>query len=253
MRKLATRTRLHAVGFAAAFAFLVGLAGPAAASVGRSTEATPAEQSGVTAALVAAAIGEPAAAEAATEAKPAEAPATPPAEAAPVAAPAPAPAPAAPSAAELHPAGVTADQTRFTPTAEQLSNAKAIVEAGKAMGLPPRAWVIAIATSLQESQLKNIGNLGAANDHDSLGLFQQRPSSGWGTPEQIQDPIYSATAFYKGLVGVDGWQSLPLTSAAQKVQVSAYPDHYAKHEAQAGDIVNALYGTGPYAEIAKTV
>jgi hypothetical protein len=122
----------------------------------------------------------------------------------------------APADAELHPAAVTADQVTFTPTVEQMSNAKAIVAAGQAMGLPPRAWVIAVATSLQESQLKNIGDLGAANDHDSLGLFQQRPSSGWGTPEQIQDPIYSATAFYKGLVDVPGWQSLPLTQAARR-------------------------------------
>jgi hypothetical protein len=119
------------------------------------------------------------------------------------------------------------------------------------MNLPPRAWTIGVATSLQESNLYNIGHLGAKNDHDSQGLFQQRPSSGWGTPEQITDPTYAATKFYERLVKVDGWQDLPLTKAAQKVQVSAYPDHYAKHEAQAGDIINALYGTGPYAELAK--
>jgi len=246
-RKLATRTRLHAVGFTAAFALMVGLSAPAAAAVGQPTTSP---DDAVAAALVAAVTGEPTA----TEAKPADAPATPPAEAAPApAAPAAAPAPVAPSDAELHPAAVTPDQVTFTPTTEQMSNAKAIVAAGQAKGLPPRAWVIAIATSLQESQLKNIGDLGAANDHDSLGLFQQRPSSGWGTPEQIQDPIYSATAFYNGLVDVPGWQNLPLTQAAQKVQVSAYPDHYAKHEAQAGAMVSALYGVGPYAEIGKTV
>jgi hypothetical protein len=245
-RKLATRTRLHAVGFAAAFALMVGLSAPAAAAVGQPTQATPEESTA--AALVAAVTGESA------EANPAEAAPVAPVEAAPApAAPAPAPAPVAPADAELHTAAVTADQATFTPTVEQMSNAKAIVEAGKAMGLPPRAWVIAVATSLQESQLKNIGDLGAANDHDSLGLFQQRPSSGWGTPEQIQDPIYSATAFYKGLVDVQDWQSLPLTKAAQKVQVSAYPDHYAKHEAQAGAMVSALYGAGPFAEIAKAV
>jgi len=240
MRKLATRTRLHAVGFAGAFALMVGLSAPAAAAVGQPTTSP---DDAVAAALVAAVTGEPTA----TEAKPAEAPA----EAAPApAAPAAAPAPVAPSDAELHPAAVTPDQVTFTPTTEQMSNAKAIVAAGQAKGLPPRAWVIAIATSLQESQLKNIGDLGAANDHDSLGLFQQRPSSGWGTPEQIQDPIYSATAFYNGLVDVPGWQSLPLTQAAQKVQVSAYPDHYAKWEKVAGDLVNGFYGSGPYANTA---
>jgi hypothetical protein len=146
--------------------------------------------------------------------------------------------------------GVTAPQQTFTPDAQQIANAKAIVEAGKAMNLPPRAWTIAVATSLQECNLHNIGDLGAANDHDSLGLFQQRPSSGWGTPEQIQNPTYAATAFYKGLVDVPGWDSMPLTDAAQKVQVSAYPDHYAKHEAEAGAIITSLYGSGPFAGIA---
>ena len=114
------------------------------------------------------------------------------------------------------------------------------MEAGKAMNLPPRAWTIAVATSLQESNLYNIGHLGERNDHDSQGLFQQRPSSGWGTPEQITDPTYAATKFYQHLVKVDGWQDMPLTKAAQKVQVSAYPNHYAKHETQAGDIIQTV-------------
>ena len=141
-------------------------------------------------------------------------------------------------------------QESLNPTAEQLANAKAIMAAGQKMHLPARAWVIAIATSMQESQLKNIGNLGDANDHDSLGLFQQRPTSGWGTPEQLQDPAYSATAFYKGLTDVKGWNTMPLTDAAQAVQVSAFPDHYAKWEKVAGDLVNGFYGSGPYASAA---
>ena len=159
---------------------------------------------------------------------------------------------AAPSAEELHPLPITAQQKRFTPDAEQLANAKAIVDTAKQMGLPPRAWTIAVATSLQESNLHNIGHLGAKNDHDSLGLFQQRPSTGgWGTPEQIQDPHHASKKFLERLVQLDGWDRMPLTKAAQKVQVSAYPDHYAKHEAQAGDIINAIHGTGPYADLAK--
>jgi hypothetical protein len=157
----------------------------------------------------------------------------------------------APAGNVMHPVAVGAAQQQFTPSAEQLRNAKAIVDAGKSMGLPPRAWVIAIATSIQESQLKNLGDLGVNNDHDSLGLFQQRPASGWGTPAQLQDPNYAATAFYKGLVQVSNWDHIALTDAAQKVQVSAYPDHYAKHEVEAGDIVRALYGEGPYASVAK--
>ncbi|WP_198937656.1 DUF885 family protein, partial [Micromonospora sp. TSRI0369] len=94
-----------------------------------------------------------------------------------------------------------------------------------------------IATALQESKLENLGHLGDRNDHDSQGLFQQRPSSGWGTVEQITDPEYSTTAFLKGLKQVDGWQDMPLTKAAQTVQVSAYPDHYAQWEQQAADLV----------------
>ena len=161
-------------------------------------------------------------------------------------------APAAPSDQELHPLPVTAEQKQFTPDAEQLANAKAIVDTGKEMGLSPRAWEIAVATALQESNLHNLGHLGSKNDHDSLGLFQQRPTSGWGNPEQLTDPHYAASAFYKALVKVDGYESMPLTKAAQKVQVSAFPEHYAKHETQAGDIITALHGTGPYAETAKT-
>jgi hypothetical protein len=162
----------------------------------------------------------------------------------------------APSAEELHPLPITAEQKRFTPTKEQLENAKAIVDTAKEMGLPPRAWTIAVATSLQETNLRNLGHLGERNDHDSQGLFQQRPSSGWGTVDQITDPKYATKAFFdgtknnRGLLDIDGWQDLPLTQAAQKVQVSAYPNHYAKHEAQAGDIINALHGTGPYADLA---
>ena len=169
--------------------------------------------------------------------------------------PAPAPAaPTAPSDADLHPVPVTAAQTTATPDADQLANAKAIVQAGKDMNLPPRAWEIAVATSLQESNLHNLGNLGANNDHDSLGLFQQRTGTGgWGTADQIMDPHHAATMFYQRLVQTPGWDSMPLTQAAQKVQVSAYPQAYAGHETQAANIIDALYGTGPYADQATTL
>ncbi|MET7948614.1 hypothetical protein [Micromonospora sp. NPDC005324] len=129
------------------------------------------------------------------------------------------------------------DQSHITVNDEQAANVKAIIAATKKAGLPERAAVISIATSLQESKLENLGHLGDMNDHDSLGLFQQRPSSGWGTPEQITDPAYSTTAFLKGLKQVDGWQDMPLTDAAQTVQVSAYPDAYAQWEQQANDLV----------------
>ncbi|MFI6328599.1 hypothetical protein ACIBBG_09940 [Micromonospora chersina] len=138
---------------------------------------------------------------------------------------------------KLIPHGVQGAQSKIDLNDEQLANAKAIIAATKKAGLPERAAVISIATSLQESKLENLGHLGDKNDHDSLGLFQQRPSSGWGTPEQITDPEYSTLAFLKGLKQVDGWQDMPLTEAAQTVQVSAYPDAYAQWEQQAADIV----------------
>ncbi|MEU3118471.1 NlpC/P60 family protein [Micromonospora chalcea] len=127
-------------------------------------------------------------------------------------------------------------------TAEQASNASVIVAVGQRMTVPPRGWVIAVATALQESNLINHGHLGTANDHDSLGLFQQRPSQGWGTPEQVTDPDYAATAFYEHLQRVPRWETLPLTDAAQAVQRSAYPDAYAKHEARAAAIVAGYTG-----------
>jgi biotin carboxyl carrier protein len=123
---------------------------------------------------------------------------------------------------------------------DQIRNAAIIIRAGQDLGVPPRGWVIAVATAMQESSLVNHGFLGAANDHDSLGLFQQRPSQGWGTPEQIMDPVYSSKKFYSKLLQVPNWLGLPLTVAAQWVQGSAYPNAYAKHEPMASTIVNQL-------------
>ncbi|NJP33401.1 hypothetical protein [Micromonospora thermarum] len=137
----------------------------------------------------------------------------------------------------LIPHGVQGEQSRIDLDDEQVANVKAIIAATKKAGMDERAAVVAIATALQESKLVNLGHLGERNDHDSQGLFQQRPSSGWGTVEQITDPEYSTMAFLKGLKQVDGWQDMPLTKAAQTVQVSAYPFHYAQWETQAADLV----------------
>ncbi|MDG4768463.1 peptidoglycan DD-metalloendopeptidase family protein [Solwaraspora sp. WMMD406] len=123
---------------------------------------------------------------------------------------------------------------------EQLGNAAVIINVGAEMSVSPRGWVIAVATAMQESTLRNLGHLGSRNDHDSVGLFQQRPSQGWGTPEQLQDPAYSSRKFYDKLLTVDGWETMTLTAAAQRVQVSAFPDAYAKHEPLATRIVNVL-------------
>ncbi|MGC5030957.1 hypothetical protein [Micromonospora sp. DT229] len=142
-----------------------------------------------------------------------------------------------PDTGKLIPHGVQGAQSRIDLNDEQVANTKAIIAATKKNGMDERAAVVSIATALQESKLENLGHLGDRNDHDSQGLFQQRPSSGWGTVEQITDPEYSTTAFLKGLKQVDGWQDMPLTKAAQTVQVSAYPDHYAQWEQQAADLV----------------
>jgi murein DD-endopeptidase MepM/ murein hydrolase activator NlpD len=123
---------------------------------------------------------------------------------------------------------------------EHMRNAAIIINVGAGMDVPPRGWVIAVATALQESYLRNLGHLGERNDHDSLGLFQQRPSQGWGTPEQILDPRYASRKFYERLLAVPDWHRLPLTVAAQRVQRSAYPDAYAKHEPLAALVVNVL-------------
>ncbi|MFI7081721.1 hypothetical protein ACIBO1_30970 [Micromonospora sp. NPDC049903] len=142
-----------------------------------------------------------------------------------------------PDTGRLIPHGVQGAQSRIDLDDEQVGNAKAIIAATKKAGMDERAAVIAIGTAFQESKLENLGHLGDRNDHDSQGLFQQRPSSGWGTVEQITDPEYSTLAFLKGLKQVDGWQDMPLTVAAQTVQVSAFPDHYAQWEQQAADLV----------------
>ncbi|MEV6958868.1 heavy metal transporter [Streptomyces sp. NPDC051207] len=124
----------------------------------------------------------------------------------------------------------------FSP--EQAVNAATITAVGTARGLPERAVTIALATALQESALRNIDH----GDRDSLGLFQQRPSQGWGTPKEIMDPTYASAMFYDHLVKVPGYTRLPLTVAAQRVQRSGFPQAYAKHEPDAALLAAALTG-----------
>ncbi len=126
---------------------------------------------------------------------------------------------------------------------EQTGHAATIAAAATRRGLPGRAATIGIATAIQESKLRNL----PGGDRDSLGLFQQRPSQGWGTPEQILDPVYAADRFYAALVQVRGWESLPLTEAAQRVQRSAFPTAYAAHEDEAEVYAQALTGARPAA------
>jgi hypothetical protein len=141
-------------------------------------------------------------------------------------------------------------------SARQAAFAKIIDSVAIARGLPGQATLVALMTALQESQLDNI----AYGDRDSVGLFQQRPSAGWGTVGQIMDPVYATDAFFggpkppspPGLVDINGWPAMTYTEAAQAVQVSGFPDAYAKQERRARDIAAAagidLERTGdPYA------
>lgn len=123
-----------------------------------------------------------------------------------------------------------AAKTSHTWSKTQRDNVRTIVAVGIALNVPERGFIVAVATAMQESGLRNLGDLGASNDHDSLGLFQQRPSMGWGSEAQVTDPVYSSTAFYIALKRVSGWESMAVTVAAQRVQRSAFPDAYAKWE-----------------------
>ncbi|CAA9379027.1 MAG: FIG00864354: hypothetical protein [uncultured Nocardioidaceae bacterium] len=126
---------------------------------------------------------------------------------------------------------------------EQAENAALITAISIQRGLPARAASIALATAYQESDIENID----FGDRDSVGLFQQRPSQGWGTVEQILDPVYSSNAFYDELLEIEGYETMEITEAAQAVQRSAYPDAYADHEEDARVIASALTGNSPRA------
>lgn len=126
----------------------------------------------------------------------------------------------------------------YTLTAEQARHATTITAVGKRLGLPDHAVTIALAAALQESQLHNLDH----GDRDSRGLFQQRPSEGWGTASQVMTPSYAAAAFYRHLTQVSGWESLAVTIAAQRVQRSGSPEAYAAWESEARAIAQATTG-----------
>ncbi|MGX7673349.1 hypothetical protein [Plantactinospora sp. DSM 117369] len=179
-------------------------------------------------------------------------------------APAPTPPPTAtpsttptarPTVARTKVARASKKPSRPTPVAgltqAQMDNAHTIVQVGVKMDIPRRGLVVAIATAMQESNLYNLAsgvlpesldypNQGVGYDHDSVGLFQQRPSSGWGTVADLMRPAYAAEQFYAALLQIPGWQEMSVTAAAQAVQVSAFPDAYAQHEGRAGTVVGAL-------------
>ncbi|MEV7694536.1 LysM domain-containing protein [Microbacterium sp. NPDC089189] len=149
---------------------------------------------------------------------------------APASAPAPAPAPAAVAPAPPAAPAIELD-------AEQQANARVIIAVGRQLGVSDRGIAIALGTAMQESWLRNLD----WGDRDSQGLFQQRPSTGWGSIEQVRDPDRSTRAFFggpgdpngtatRGLLDIAGWEGMSFADAAQAVQISAYPDRYARWE-----------------------
>jgi hypothetical protein len=139
---------------------------------------------------------------------------------------------------QLEPSGLYGQQERFTPSSEQWQNAKTIVKVAKQRSMSPYAAVIAVAVAMQESSLHNVT---AAVNADSLGLFQQRPSMGWGSSRELTDPAYATTAFLSALTQyAPRYGSMPLWQAAQDTQRSGYPTAYARWEDQAAHMVRQL-------------
>jgi hypothetical protein len=128
-------------------------------------------------------------------------------------------------------------------TDTQARNASLISAIAVRRGMPAHAATIALATALQESKLYNLHS----GDRDSLGLFQQRHSQGWGTTRQILDPVHATNAFYDALVRVPGYDTMPVTVAAQRVQRSGFPSAYAVYESDARALASALTGYSPAA------
>jgi hypothetical protein len=124
---------------------------------------------------------------------------------------------------------------------DQAENATLIAAVGVRRGLPARAVSIALATAFQESKIRNLPH----GDRDSLGIFQQRPSQGWGTPKQLRNRYYSINAFYDALQKVDGYESMRITEAAQRVQRSGFPEAYEAHAEDARALASALTGYSP--------
>ena len=139
-------------------------------------------------------------------------------------------------------------QGEVTLNLDQMANAATITAVGIRRGVPERAVTVALATALQESKLTNL----SGGDRDSIGLFQQRPSQGWGTRAQVADPRYAASRFYSALLAVRDWQTMSITAAAQAVQRSAHPQAYQKWATQAQVLSRALLGDASHA-VACTV
>ncbi|HET7398627.1 MAG TPA: hypothetical protein VFJ94_08900 [Intrasporangium sp.] len=136
---------------------------------------------------------------------------------------------------------ITAAGTSETFDPEQTGNAALIAALSIKRRMPPRAATIALTTAFQESKIRNL----RFGDRDSLGLFQQRPSQGWGTEAQVLDPVHATNAFYDALVKFRGYETADITQIAQRVQRSAYPDAYRDHEGQGRVLASTLTGNSP--------
>lgn len=136
---------------------------------------------------------------------------------------------------------VSASDRSYSLSPVQAQNASIIAAVAYRKQLPDHAVTVALAAALQESYLVDLDH----GDRDSLGLFQQRPSQGWGTPAQIMDPDYAAAAFYDRLIAVPGWLTIAVGQVAQAVQLSAVPGAYAPWESEARAIARALTGEVP--------
>jgi hypothetical protein len=136
---------------------------------------------------------------------------------------------------------VTATNRSTVVDLDQAHFASIIAGVSVRRGLPPRAASIAIATAYQESGIRNLDY----GDLDSVGLFQQRPSAGWGTKQQVMDPYYATGKFYDALVKINNWETDDINDVAQRVQNSGYPEAYRDHEADARVLASALTGQSP--------
>jgi hypothetical protein len=148
---------------------------------------------------------------------------------------------ASPQCTVTAPPGSPGLRPTWSGSPEQMDNAATIAGVGRRLGAPDRAVTIALATSIQESRLANL----SGGDRDSVGLFQQRPSQGWGTEAELTDTVTSTTKFYDALFATPGWESMDVTQAAQRVQRSGYPEAYADHEPEARTLALAFLGQAP--------
>lgn len=133
---------------------------------------------------------------------------------------------------------LTANERSVAVDTEQAHYASVIAGISVRRGLAPRAASIALATAYQESGIRNLDH----GDRDSVGLFQQRPSQGWGSEKKLMDPFYATNAFYDALIKIDDWENGDITEIAQKIQISGYPDAYRDHEGDARILASVFTG-----------